>query len=91
MIEAFKRLVDWCKEQTTDVEYEVKTLSNGSCATCNDTKEVSYVWIDPPNTTFRRECPDCVPCYQCANPECKGVCSCRKFKGGRLLKSEETK
>jgi hypothetical protein len=97
MFDWVKRFDKWWTMQTTDVKYVVQTLPIERCPACNDTKKARWacpVWSrvgDAPIEILCMDCPDCVPCHQCANPDCKGVHTCRKFKGGRLLKPEETK
>ena len=52
MIDAFKRLVEWCKEQTTDVKYEVKTLPVSSKS---DEIVASFINFDFEGERKRRE------------------------------------
>lgn len=58
-----------------------------SCPTCKGLKEIDCelphpMWGSPPGTPnqiIRVECPDCVSCVQCANPDHDGIHSCRDF------------
>lgn len=71
-----------------------------NCPTCKDTKKVDIdtgrplwpateVTPETPSHILRgMECPDCVPCVQCANPDHDGICTCRNFNpgpGARIL------